>query len=276
MFDAALAAPHQRARGELRLAFRQRDGATVLDDLRQSGCLKARLPRPERGAWASAITLNTAGGVAAGDRLATAIDIREGARATVAAQAAERLYRALPGAGPAHIRTALTIGPGAALEWLPQETIFFDRCAVDRRLDIDVAPDAWFLGVESLVFGRAAMGETVVQARITDTIQLRRAGRIVLHDAIRLHGAVADTLARPATGAGARAVATVIHAAPDAEAALDEVRAAVEDAQAGVSAWDGIILARILASDGAALRRSVVRVLEKLRGGRPLPRVWLC
>ena len=69
--------------------------------------------------------------------------------------------------------------------------------------------DAWFLGVESLVFGRAAMGEVVEQASLRDVIRVRRGGRLLLHDAIRLDGEVAATLQRPAIAGGARAVATI-------------------------------------------------------------------
>jgi urease accessory protein len=276
MFDAVVPSTHQRARGELHLSLRRRGAATELADLRQSGCLKARLPRPERGAWTSAVTLNTSGGVAAGDRLDTTVLLHEAARATIAAQAAERFYRALPGAPPARLATHLSLAAGAALEWLPQESIFFDRCAVDRRLAVDLAPDAWFLGVESLVFGRAAMGERLDRAAIADVITLRRGGRVLLHDAIRLHGAVADALARPAIAGGAGALATVLHAAPEAEAALPAVRDALGRGEAGASAWNGLLLVRMLAPDGAALRIAVRKVLEVLRAGRPLPRVWLC
>ncbi len=165
---------------------------------------------------------------------------------------------------------------GAALEWLPQETILFDGCALRRRLCIDLAPDASFLGVESLVFGRTAMGEAVHRADINDLVELRRAGKLLLHDRIRLHGPVADLLARPAIGAGARAVATLIHAAPGAEARLDPLRAALAPFDAGASAFDGMLIARIVAADGASLRAAVVRGLNVLRDGRTLPRVWLC
>jgi len=269
-------APHQRARGTLRVSFKRRDGATVLDGLRQEGCLKARFPRAERGAWAGAVTLNSSGGVAGGDRLETVITAGPGTQATVASQAAERFYRALPGTAPATVTAALQVGPGAALEWLPQETILFDRCAVQRRLTVDLAPDAWFLGVEHWVFGRTAMHETVRDARIRDLIALRRDGRMLLHDAIRLDGPVQSVLDRGASGGGARAVATLLHAAPDAADRLDAVRAALAGHQAGASAWDGLLVARVVAADGAGLRAAVVAGLAALRTGRPLPRVWLC
>jgi urease accessory protein len=268
-------APHQRARGELRLSFKRRGDATVLDGLRQDGCLKARFPRVDPPAWHGAVTLNSAGGVAGGDRLATCITAGAGTQATVASQAAERVYRALPGAVSA-VATTLHVEQGAALEWLPQETILFDRCALRRTLDVHLAQDAWFLGVESLVFGRTAMDEEVQGAAIHDRIAVRRAGRLVLHDAIRLEGPVASLLQRPAIGRGARAVATLIHAGPDAAAMLDRLREALVVAEAGASVVDGLLVARIVAPTGAALRRAVVAGLNILRGGRTLPRVWLC
>ena len=272
--ELSLVAQHQRARGALRVALRLRDTRTVLADLRQEGCLKARFPRPV--GWTEIVTLNTAGGVAGGDRLATDIRVLAGARASFAAQAAERYYRALPGSARAEVATRVVVAEGASAEWLPQETILFDRCAVRRTLDIDLAGDAWFLGVESLVFGRTAMGESVETARISDTIRIRREGTLLLHDAVRFDGPIAALLARPAVANGGRAVATIVHVAPEAEARIDAVRAALAPYEAGASAWNGMLLARIVAADGAALRAAVVCGLQSLRGGRTLPRVWVC
>jgi urease accessory protein len=277
MYDAASlsdAPTLQRAAGELRVELRARDGRTVLEGLRQAGCLKARFPRPEHGDWASIVTLNTSGGIAGGDALDSAFTVRAGAQATIAAQAAERFYRTLPGSAAAQVRTRIAVAKSAAVEWLPQETILFDRCALDRRLEVELAADSWFLGVESLVFGRAAMGESVEQATLHDMIRVRRDGRLLLHDAIGLKGDVAATLQRSAVAAGARAIATLVHVAPDAEAALDTVREAVPDG--GISAWDGMLIGRLLASDGASLRAAVVAALRALRVGRQLPRVWMC
>jgi urease accessory protein len=223
--------------------------------------------------WFEATTINSSGGVAGGDSLRSTIGVGNGARATISGQAAERYYRALPDGPPSMVRTSIVVGPGAAAEWLPQETILFDRCALDRRLTIDVAPGASFLGVEMLIFGRAAMGERVVTARLRDLIEVRRGGDLLLHDAIRMDGEVDRLLERTAVAGGARAVAIVVHVAPDAERRLDAVRAA---ANCGASAWNRMLIARIVAPDGATSRREVMAVLSVLRDGRPLPRVWLC
>lgn len=266
---------HQRAEGGLRVAVRRRGAATVLDSLRQSGCLKARFPRGGRE-WFELVTLNISGGVAGGDRLASEFAVGEGARATIAGQAAERFYRALPDTAPAHLRTTIRVVADGAAEWLPQQSILFDGCALDRSLCVELAGNARFLGIESLVFGRAAMGEAVMSGRVRDVIRILRDGRLLLHDAIRLSGDVAAHLARQAMAGGARAVATLIHVAPDAEGLPDAVRAALGRSEAGVSVRDGVLLARILAPDGAALRAAIVAGLQEIRGKRALPRVWMC
>jgi urease accessory protein len=176
------------------------------------------------------------------------------------------------------VRGSVRVGDGASAEWLPQETILFDGSALDRALDIELAPDARLLGIETLVFGRDAMGERVHQARLRDRIRIRRGGRWLLHDAVRMDGTVSAMLARPAIGNGARVVATLFHVAPDAEAHLDAARAALDahDVEAGASAWDGMLLVRMVGAGSAAVRAAAVSVLDLLRGGRPLPRVWLC
>ena len=290
MYDAASLSDVpilQRAVGELRVSLRVRDGHTVLDGLRQAGCLKARFPRPQVPGWSDVLTLNTSGGIAGGDVLASSFQVQPGAKATIASQAAERFYRVSHGSLPASVRTHIEVKAGAAAEWLPQETILFDRCALNRRLQVELAADAWFLGVESLVFGRSAMGESVAYASVHDLIEVRRAGRLLLHDAIRIDGAVAATLRRSTIADGACAVATLVHVAPGAEDMLETVRAALtpfctplpqdeRGVQCGASAWDGMLVARILAADSALLRSAVSDALQALRSPRPLPRVWHC
>jgi urease accessory protein len=113
---------------------------------------------------------------------------------------------------------------------------------------------------------------------VHDRWRVRRGGRLVFADGLRLDGQVASRLARPALLAGGCATATVLLAAPDSEFRLEAARAALNGApaEAGVSAWDGLLVARLAAQDGASLRATLAALLASLRGGRPLPRVWLC
>jgi urease accessory protein len=262
----------QRSWGGVVLGYTARDGITALAELRQEGCLKARFPRAL--AWPEAVLLNTAGGIAGGDETAVQFSVGAGARATLSTQAAERIYRALPEDAASRIRGEVRVAHGARAEWLPQETILFDGARLDRRLDVALEADAAFLGIETLVFGRAAMGEEIRSASVRDRIAVTRDGAPLLHESIRLDGDASALLGRAAIGAGARAVATCLLVSPDAARRLDAVRAAIAGAVGGASAWNGMLLVRLAAASLQALRAVVTRVLAVLRDGRPLPRVW--
>lgn len=265
----------QRARGSARVAFKRApDGATRLKDLWQEGSAKIRLPNTYGGEAPVAVFINTAGGVTGGDHILLSADFAEGTRATVTTQASERIYRRSDGVG--RIENRLVLGPGAVAGWLPQETIVFDGAGLDRSLEVEMAGTARLTAVEAVVLGRTAMGEDVHSLRLADRWSVRRDGRLVYADALRLVGDTRSILAGGATGRGARAFATVLLVDPEAEAGLEAVRTCldgVEGTEAGASAFDGLLAIRLLAADGRALRRALEPLLSLLTRG-PLPRVW--
>lgn len=260
----------QRAHGRGRLTVRGDAGATRLVELFQEGSAKLRLPR-SRTASLEAVMINSGGGMTGGDRFRWDVDVGDGATAILTTQACEKIYRAE--AGQARVAARLTVGAGARLDWLPQETILFDRSALHRTIDADVAADGRLLLAESVVLGRRAMGETVIRTDFHDRWRIRRDGRLLFADDLRLAG---DILALTRSGpllAGAGAFATLLLVAPDAQAPLDAVRAAIGPL-GGASAFDGRLVCRIAAPDGLALRRALLPALAALSGGRPAPSVW--
>ena len=270
MLDAASAFEPlalQRARGAVHITTKRRGDATVLDRLYQSGSGKARVPR---GDGFEAVLLNTAGGVTGGDLFENSVDAAAGTALTVTTQTAERIYRST--GNDARIVNTLTIGAGARLDWLPQETILFDGGRVRRSLTVDMATDATLLAIEPLVLGRTAMGEAVARGFFTDHWRIRRGGALAYADALRLTGDIAALTDAAGALGGARACASLVYIAPDAGDRIDAVREAIGDA-GGASAWNGLIAARLLGQDGAALRAALIRAVAALRPG-PLPRVW--
>src|SRR5437764_9159036 len=145
-----------RARGEIALAVGAAGGFTRRARVHESGSLRVRFPGPPAKEL-EAVIVNTAGGMAGGDRFGVQVDVAENARLVVTAAAAEKVYRS-DGADTA-LGITLAVGAGAALAWLPQETILFDRSRLDRRIEIALTGDAALLMAEGFVFGRAAMGE---------------------------------------------------------------------------------------------------------------------
>src|SRR5436190_19359278 len=128
-----------RAQGKVAFDVRLQDGVTRRGRLHESGSLRVRFPSPEAEGL-SAVLVNTAGGVAGGDRFDIDITAGEGSRLTLTTAAAEKVYRAP--AAAAQLNIALRAEADAHLGWLPQETILFDRARVSRRIDIDLAEDA--------------------------------------------------------------------------------------------------------------------------------------
>jgi len=264
-----------RATGRIGLTVAARDGRSHRNAVHEDGSLRVRFPNVEAGAL-EAVIVNTGGGMTGGDRFAIDIALGEGAHLVAGTAAAEKIYRSN---GPdAEMSLRLTVAAGAHLAWLPQESILFDRARLSRTIDIDVAGGASLLVAEAVVFGRAAMGEAMNEGLLADRWRVRRAGRLVYADSLRLDGAIADRLGQAAVTKGGIAIATVLIAPADDSQLpqkLEDVRALGDHfgGEVGISAWNGIAVARLCASDGAALRHDLIALLAAL--GASVPRLWL-
>jgi urease accessory protein len=261
-----------RAVGRIAFAVAAHAGVTRRARLREEGSLRLRCPGSP-GRELEAVIVNTAGGVAGGDRFALDVTVGEGARLVVTTAAAEKVYRSL--GTDAQVDVTATLSDGAELMWLPQETILFDRVGLARTITITLAPTAKLLLIETVVFGRGAMGETVRDGSFTDRWRVRRDGRLIFAENFRLDGAISERLSEAAVAGGGTALGTVLMA-PGEDAMVEAVRAARSRfrGEMGISAWNGIALARLAARDGAALRHDTVLLLSVL-GRRALPRIWL-
>jgi urease accessory protein len=191
----------------------------------------------------------------------------------VTTAAAEKVYRAQ---GPAaQLNIALKAAAGSHLTWLPQETILFDRARMSRRIDIDLAEDASLLLCEIIVFGRAAMGERLLRGEFIDRWRMRRGGRLVFAENIKLDGDIGEKLAMSAIAKGGVAVGTAL-IAPGDQALVDRIGelAGSFGGEVGLSAWNGFATARFCAQDAARLRADMMAVLGRATGA-VLPRLWL-
>src|SRR3954447_13229883 len=82
-----------RARGSVTFDVQLLEGVTRRRQLHESGSLRVRFPSPEADGL-SAVFVNTAGGIAGGDRFDIDIAAGAGSRLTVTTAAAEKIYRA--------------------------------------------------------------------------------------------------------------------------------------------------------------------------------------
>ncbi|WP_374762862.1 urease accessory protein UreD [Yunchengibacter salinarum] len=267
----------QRTYGVLRVGWHERG----LSSLYQEGAAKARFPRPATAGVGDMVLINTAGGLTGGDRFQQSVNV-DGGHLVASTQAAEKLYRA--SAGVTRITTRARVATGATLEWLPQETILFDGARCHRALSVSLAPGARLVAAEATVLGRTAMRERVRRGAFFDDWRIWLGDRLVYADGTRLAADadmdLQDVLARPAVLGGADAFATLVAVTPGAERMVADLQALgpVEGAVMGASHLpagpDGLVLARIVAHGGAALRRQMLAVLDLVRGGAAAPRMW--
>jgi urease accessory protein len=261
-----------RSFGRIGVSLKLADGATRRGRVLEEGALRLRCPGPP-AREIEAVVVNTAGGMAGGDRFELDIAFGPGARLLLTSAAAEKVYRTL---GPDTTVTArLAVGLGGALFWLPQETILFDRARLKRSIEVDLAGDARLLLAEAVIFGRAGMGETMHEGLLLDRWRVRRDGRLIHAESLRLDGDVAGRLGRTAIAKGGIALATML-LVPGDDAIVAAIRARAEQCRGEIaaSAWNGRAVVRLVAPEGAALRHDLVSVLSILRDGA-LPRLWL-
>lgn len=268
-----------RSRGRVLVEARALGGRTVLGRLEEEGPSRARFPRSgKRGASLEAVLINTGGGIAGGDAVATRMIARTGAHLVATTQAAEKVYRS--DGAVSRIDVELSVEPGAGIDWLPQWTILFDEARVARTISAEIGEGGRLLLVEPVALGRTARGERFASGLLTDRWRIRRGGRLVYADGLRLDGDIARLLDRPGIAGGAPAFATALLVAPDAEARLEAVRAALglpddlpAGLEAGASAWDGMLSVRLLARDSALLDRALRRIIASMGVADP-PRIW--
>jgi urease accessory protein len=270
--------------GIAEIGFAPRDGATGLRHLYQHDPLRVLFPTAEPGEAALAVLVTTSGGLVAGDRLSIKIGLEAHAIAHVSAAAAEKIYRS--SGATTEITQSLTIGNGGWLEYLPPETILFDGARLRRRTAVSLAPGGGFLGGGILVFGRRARGESFTRGLLHEGWEVYRNGALVWGDALHLDGDIAATMADPACVAGAAACAMLILAPPHGNPLpfVDAARAVQQQALAaglrgGITAVNGLLVARWLSDDAMRLRRAYADLACHLRQaamGLPpsLPRLW--
>ncbi len=261
-----------RGRSEVNAAFGAVHGDTRIARIFERGSFRLRFPR---GRGCEAVLINTGGGITGGDRLDVSLELGVGATVVATSQAAEKLYRSDGAAALIALRARL--GDASRLMWLPQESILFDGAIVQRLLEIEMPATAKVTAAEILTLGRTAHGERITNASWRDRWRIIRDGRLLLAENVRIDGAISELMERPALGAGARCLATLVHVAPDAEARLGDVRdalAAVEGA-AAASAWNGMLVARFAGTETHKTRAAVAAAVVAATGDA-MPRAWSC
>lgn len=260
-------------KARLALEFEARDGRTVLASKQFDGPLVVQKPLyPEGDAVCHAIVVHPPAGIAGGDELELNVEVRRNSKALLTTPGAGKWYRS---AGP-WASQALRFRVEGSLEWLPQETIVFDGALAQMRCEVDLGPDARYLGWEVLCLGRAGSGETFSRGRISLGTSILRSGKPLFHERGVIEGG-GRLMASPAGLGGRTVCATLVAAAPDLR--KDTVAACRAVEGVAVTMLPGALLARLLGDSSETAKRRFVELWRILRPavlGRDAtePRIW--
>jgi urease accessory protein len=271
----------QRAEGSCRIVLSSSERGNRIMDVFQRSPIRVLFPTVGGAPIQEAVLVNTAGGVAGGDRLESSVTVLANASIAVTSQAAEKVYRALN--EPARIAAKLKASDTAKLAWLPQETIVFDRARVWRQTEIELSSGAELLALEWLVLGRAAHGEEVNSGGIIDSWRVKKDGRLIWADTFRLTEEIFPHLHRKALLSACRAVATLLYFGPDLGKRLEFLRDPARSlaCQCAATLVSGLIVARFGAKASSDLRLALRSLLQQFgrefgSGLFSVPKMWSC
>jgi len=271
----------QRANGSGRIVVSGSERGTCILEVFQKSPIRILFPSTDGSAVEEAVLINTAGGIAGGDRLEISVTAMGSGSIAVTSQAAERVYRALD--QPAHISTRLKACETAQLAWLPQETIVFNWARVSRETAIDLSSGAELLALEWLVLGRAAHGEEMIGGHITDSWRVKKDGRLIWADSFRVTDEVFRHLHRKALLSNYKAIGTLIYFGPCLDRRLEFLRDIAPSLECYCAATlvGGLIVVRFAANESSVLKlalRSFLQRFSRELGPGPfrVPKMWSC
>ncbi|HEY8607607.1 MAG TPA: urease accessory protein UreD [Noviherbaspirillum sp.] len=271
-----------RWRARLSLAFADDRGTTRLVERRHEGPLRVQKPLyPEGGKVCHAIVVHPPGGVVGGDELHIAARVDAGASAFLTTPGAAKWYKSNGRVSRQDVD--LHAGPGASLEWLPQETIFFDdaRVCLDNHITLDAG--ASYLGGEILCFGRTASGESFRSGCVEQRTSVRRDGRLLWFEQGTLAAGEAATTG-PLGLQGSTVCAMLLAVGnPLPAAAMAALRGCGDGmrpgTRTGATQIKSLVVARLLGDSSEEARQWMARAWQVLRPaltGREavIPRIW--
>ncbi|MEM9488512.1 MAG: urease accessory protein UreD [Myxococcota bacterium] len=265
----------------LDLVFERRGERTALGRARHSGPLRVQRPfYPEDEAVCHVYLLHPPGGVAGGDTLSITIDVARAGHAVITTPAAGKFYRSAGALASQDVRCR--VAAEACLEYLPQETIFFDGCRARQSIRAELAPGAGFIGWDISVLGRRASGEGFANGSALSRFELWRDGHpLWLEHSRYIGGSPALDAAWSMRGQSVHGTLLCVGAG-DPSAALRQHIAGWSERErehVAVTCIDGVTGVRFLADRAGRVAERFEELRALLRpvlAGRPAvtPRIW--
>ena len=229
------------------------------------------------------LLLNSAGGFVEGDVSQFHATLEAGTRALFTTTASTKFYKCLEQQMSREIVDIL-VGPGALLEYCPDEAIPFERSRVKRINRITMDESSRIFATDMISAGRIHYGdgEAFKFDSLMSEFEIRIANRTIALD--RLLATTPQAIAAlPRLWHGAFHMSTVFGYAPDLPRTIeDEVHALcknVAETEIGVSRIENLLIVRILANETWQAHEAMYKAWEALRpsiAGKPARPISKC
>jgi len=235
---------------------------------------------PEAGGVAHLYLLHPPGGIVHGDELSVTVSAGEGTHGLITTPAATKFYRST--GRVARQKQTFRVASGAALEWLPQETIVFGAARVRTSTRVELAPGGRFCGWDVVCLGRAASEDYFESGEIRQAFEVWQGERPLFIERSHFHASA--PVRREAWGLGGHSVFGTFVCTGQNARAVEAVRVAVQFDLGrelfSVSQLREVIVCRYLGDSTERARAAFAEawaVLRPLVLGRPAspPRIWL-
>jgi urease accessory protein len=270
------ALPYPGWLGRLTLELAQVGKRTVIARRRHEGPLLVQRAFQEPDGGCQVYLVHPPGGVVGGDRLCGDFSLGSDARALITSPAAAKLYAS---AGPrALLEQTCSVGAGAVLELLPQETIVYDGAQAFAQTEVTLGAGAHFFGWDITCLGRDARG--FASGRFEQVWRLSRQGRLLWTERACFEGGSA--VLRAAWGLAGRPVLGMFVATGATPGHVDAVRQVLPESSRdwfSASQLGEVLVCRYLGYSAEVAKQSFCAAWAVLRErvskrNAVVPRVW--
>jgi len=251
---------------------------TIINSRKHQGPLVIQKPFYPEGDPCHIYLLHPPAGLVGGDRLTLSVSLQQDAHVLITTPGAAKFYRS-NGSIAAQQQT-LQIADNALLEWLPQETIVFDKSNAEVRTSVRLSANAKFIGWEICCLGRQAGNLPFNDGQFVQKIQLQRDNIPLLIERALYQGNT--PILSSAWGLANHTTVGTMMITPANQQLLESIRAQVKvDSPQLFSAtlMNGVLVCRYLGAQAANAKKVFTQVWEISRPAIQninacVPRIW--
>jgi urease accessory protein len=264
----------------LDLSFTHKNDKTILTSKKHSGPLMVQKPfYPESNGCCHIYLIHPPGGIVGGDSLSLTAQLNENSHALITTPAATKFYRST--GIQAIQKQTINLEENAVLEWLPQETVYFNQTNAVSTTRINLNSSNRLFAWEIQCLGLPAQKEYFMAGQCRQKLEIWRDNKPLLLETNRLIGG--DELLNASWGLqGYKSVGTLVTTDNNSSIDIDTVNHVAEQFQGLSNAYtslNGLFIIRAMSAYAEKIKDFFAALWKILRPQilqleSSAPRIW--